>query len=60
MFCLVEWILEGLFGVISCVSIVHPRKEFNEYVVGEKVEAKYKGKPYPARIIKTCRKFLIL
>ena len=52
MYCIVEWILEGLFGIISITTIVKPRKEINDYTEGENVEAKFKGKSYPARIIK--------
>jgi hypothetical protein len=57
MFILVEWILEGLFSVISFKSITSPRKEYEDYSVGEEVQARYQGKVYPAKIVKKSGKF---
>jgi hypothetical protein len=56
MFILVEWILEGLFSIINVKSITSPRKEYDDYNADEKVEAKYQGKVYPARIVKKSSK----
>ena len=51
MFLIVEWILEGLFRIITFKSITSPRKEYNKYSKGDVVKAKYQGKLYPEKII---------
>ena len=52
MYALVEWVLEGMFSIISLSAIVSPRKEYELYSCGEDVTAKFQGKTYPARINK--------
>ena len=52
MHCLVEFILDSLFGIISCNMILQPRKDIKDYREGDIVEAMYMGKRHPVKIIK--------
>ena len=52
MYILVEWIYRRSFSAINFKSITSPRKEYEEYSVGEELQARYEGKVYPARIVK--------
>lgn len=51
MYATVEWILEGLFSVVSLITITEPRKPLDEYKVEDMVKAKFRGTVYPARIV---------
>ena len=55
MFPLVEWILEGLFGVINVKSVTSPRKEFENYSIGENVQTKYPRERYTQRKLLRCQ-----
>lgn len=52
MFLIVLWVLEGSYSVIKFSDIEEPRRDFQEYDCGEIVQAKYKKKFYPAKIVK--------
>lgn len=45
------WYLENLYSSSKTSSIEVPRKEGHLYAVGEKVQARYSGKIYPAVIV---------
>lgn len=49
MFAILFW-EDSTFTVISLKTIVSPRKEIDDYVVGEAVKATYRGKLYSAHI----------
>ncbi|KAH3894858.1 hypothetical protein DPMN_019017 [Dreissena polymorpha] len=49
MYAILYW-EDSTFTVISLGTIISPRKEINEYVLGETVKAKFGGKVYSAQI----------
>lgn len=52
MFLLVLWVLEGSYSVIKASDIAAPRREMHEYECGERVQAKFNKKIYPAKIVR--------
>lgn len=51
MYALIEWKDENLVNVYSLTRIISPRKEINEYKVGDNVKANFGGKVYEAIIL---------
>lgn len=49
MYAILFW-EDSTFTVISLKTIVSPRKEIGDYVVGEAVKATFRGKLYSAHI----------
>lgn len=45
------WTLEDMFTVMSIMCIKKPRKEVEDYEVGDSVHVAYKGTLYPGEIL---------
>lgn len=58
IYAIALWTLEGTSSVINLRSIQEPRKHLAHYKVGEKVQAKFSGKTYPAEIVQIGGKIL--
>lgn len=51
MFAVIVWAVDGLHSVVRLRTIMKPRKEEDNYVVGEKVVAKWQGSELEATIV---------
>ncbi len=60
MYCLIKWHCDGKYSVIRCNSIQKPRKEEEEYVINETVEAKWEGQLLKADIVEFNSKYDVL
>ena len=49
-YAVVEW-EDGLSSIINLKSVVQPRKQLQEYLVGEDIKAPFKGIIYKAKVI---------
>ena len=59
MFAILFW-EDSTFSVVALSAILAPRKELNQYAVGDDVEANFQGKRYKAKIYEIGGKYLYI